>query len=57
MSPPQCSRRGMLKRCGAGFGHLALLPLLGGAASGALASPLAAQAPRFPGRAKRVIFL
>ena len=50
------SRRRMLRDCGVGFGHLALLGMLG-RTDAALAGPLAARAPRFPARARRVIFL
>ncbi len=56
------SRREMLWRASAGFGHLALLGLLGSEAKAAprLASaegPLSVKAPHFAPRAKRVIFL
>ena len=63
---PHPSRREMLRRASAGFGHLALLGLLGAeqqrtaqaaARAEAAASPLAVKAPQFPARAKRVIFL
>ena len=46
-------RRQFLKSAGCGFGSLALSSLLGRAAG----NPLAPQAPGFPARAKRVIFL
>ncbi|MCS7024114.1 MAG: DUF1501 domain-containing protein [Bryobacteraceae bacterium] len=55
------SRRQMLRTCAAGFGHLALLGLLGEEARAAAPakppSPLAVKPPHFPARAKRVIFL
>ena len=52
------SRREFLLRSGGGFGALALTYLLGqDSARGADATPLAAKAPQFPARAKRVIFL
>ena len=56
------SRREMLWRASAGFGHLALLGLVGSEAKAAprLASaegPLSVKAPHFAPRAKRVIFL
>lgn len=50
----------MLRQCGAGFGHLALLGMLssaGSAQAGAQVNPLGAHAPRWRPRAKRVIFL
>ena len=49
------SRRQVLKTAGAGFGYLALAGLLG--AQQRRAEPLAARAPHFPVKAKRVIFL
>ena len=52
------SRRAMLQRSAAGFGHLALAGLLArecGAAT--VSNALAAKQPHFPARAKRVIFL
>lgn len=61
--PPQFpdslfSRRAMLRNSCAGFGYLALQGLMGlESAHGAVADPLAAKAPHFPARAKRVIFL
>jgi hypothetical protein len=59
------SRRSVLRSAGAGFGYLALAGLLGrSAAAGLTASgsssalkPLAAKAPHFATKAKRVIFL
>jgi hypothetical protein len=53
------SRRQMLRRVGAGFGSLALTALLADEAPAARpsANPLAPQAPHFPARARRVIFL
>jgi Protein of unknown function (DUF1501) len=55
----QPTRREMLKRAGAGFGSLALAALLAdeSRATAPAANPLAAQAPHFEPRAKRVIFL
>ena len=61
--PPYCfSRRQILQKTACGFGHLALLGLLGSPAHGSTRSvrssnPLAGQTPRFAARAKRVIFL
>jgi hypothetical protein len=51
------SRREMLRRCGAGFGALGLAAMLGPRlmASPEAAGPLAARAPHFRPRAKRVI--
>jgi hypothetical protein len=62
MPDPSISRRDMLRRCGMGFGALSLATLLGEsgfAATDASLSlnPLAARAPQFPARAKRVIHL
>ena len=60
---PPLSRRHLLQRVGAGFGHLALLSLLqpgatlGNSAPLPTPSPLAPKAPLFKPRAKRVIFL
>src|SRR4051794_31347722 len=53
------SRRQLLRQAGAGFGSLALTALLADEATAASAAtnPLAARAPHFPARAKRVIFL
>jgi hypothetical protein len=51
------SRRDFLKSTGCGFGYMALAGLTGQALSAAAADPLAAKAPHFPARAKRVIFL
>ncbi|MBX3734619.1 MAG: DUF1501 domain-containing protein [Verrucomicrobiae bacterium] len=52
--PPPLTRRQMLRQCGGGFGHLALLALLGATRSkAALPSP----PPLFRPRAKRIIFL
>ena len=55
------SRREMLWRASAGFGHLALLGLLGSEAKAAprvaAEGPLSVKAPHFAPRAKRVIFL
>ena len=52
--PPPLTRRQMLRQCGGGFGHLALLGLLG--ATGAKAVGVAPPA-MFRPRAKRIIFL
>src|SRR5262245_23896866 len=56
------TRRELLARCGMGFGALALSGLLARAGPDAAepaaareARPLAARAPHFPGKAKRVI--
>jgi hypothetical protein len=58
---PVASRRGLLKASGCGFGSLALAAIADREARGttkpAQAGPLAAKAPHFPPRAKRVIFL
>jgi hypothetical protein len=53
------SRREMLGRTAVGFGSLALASLLAdeSVARGAPVDPLAARAPHFTPRAKRVIFL
>lgn len=53
------SRRAMLQRSAAGFGHLALASLLAQQSQGSSApvSPLAAKLPHHAARAKRVIFL
>lgn len=58
--PSPVTRRQMLRQCCAGFGNLALLGLLSSidrAAAGTVTNPLAARAPLFRPRAKRVIFL
>src|SRR3954452_22749224 len=59
LTPPLLSRRVMLQRSAAGFGHLALAALLAGRseAADAPANPLAAKPPHFPAKAKRVLFL
>ena len=59
LSPAPLSRRVMLQRSAAGFGSLALAALLGQKSDAADGpdNPLAAKAPHFPARAKRVIFL
>lgn len=57
---PGVSRREMLRKCGCGFGYLALASLFADAARTALAAnanPLAPKQPHFAGRAQRVIFL
>src|SRR5665213_1735090 len=52
------TRRYFFNQCGVGLGALALASLLRGTeALGATANPLAAHAPQFPARAKRVIYL
>ena len=57
------TRRGFLQRAGGGFGALALAHLLQGeawaapVAAGPSTNPVAPRAPRFPARAKSVIFL
>ena len=61
-TPPQMfSRRAMLQRSAAGFGHLALAGLLAqegqSEAAHSAASALAAKLPHFAPRARRVIFL
>ena len=59
-SYPSLSRRQMLKRCGCGFGYLALASLFADLARhDALGAegPLAPKLPHFAPRAKRVIFL
>jgi Protein of unknown function (DUF1501) len=50
-------RRDFLKSTGCGFGYLALAGLNAQRAAAAPVNPLAARAPHFPARAKRVIFL
>src|SRR3954452_3629732 len=59
MNPLLPSRRELLRRCGLGFGGLALADLLNqtGALAANHANPLAPKAPHFPGKAKRVIHL
>lgn len=55
---PLLDRRAFLQRAGLGMGALGLAALLrdvGGLAAADFASPLAAKAPHFPARAKRVI--
>jgi hypothetical protein len=56
---PPMSRRDMLRRSCAGFGGMALASLVGDstAATAASSSPLAARAPHFAPKAKRVIYL
>src|SRR5258706_7872307 len=58
------TRRDMLRQCGAGFGAIALSSLLADSSAEALAKAEARQddslsprPPRFPGKAKRIIFL
>lgn len=52
------SRRAMLQQSAVGFGSLALASLMGrGSQATDSAHPLAAAAPHFPARAKRIIFL
>ncbi len=55
------TRRELLARCGTGFGALALAGILGNEASAAAdarsLTPLAPQAPHFPGKIKHVIHL
>jgi len=58
--PPPISRRQMLRQCCGGFGQLALAGLLSSlhrASADDVIHPLAVRPPRFPARAKRVIFL
>lgn len=59
---PSFSRRHMLRQTACGFGHLALLGMLGQsnlalAAQGTHSSPLAPRMPHVAAKAKRVIFL
>jgi hypothetical protein len=58
-SNPPLSRRSLLARSAVGFGSLALASLLADdmTVQAAAVDPLAPQAPHFPARAKRVIFL
>jgi len=55
------TRRCLLQSSAVGFGHLALSAMLGKEAQAeepaANTNPLAAQAPHFPARAKRIVFL
>ncbi|MFO0985267.1 MAG: DUF1501 domain-containing protein [Planctomycetota bacterium] len=51
------NRREMLAQCGVGFGLLALADLFARQARAEARSPLAARAPHFAPRARRVIFL
>jgi hypothetical protein len=59
--PVQVSRRWFLRDCGVGLGAIALADLLGQAAGASPAAraddPLAAKAPHFAPKAKRVVFL
>ena len=57
--PLPITRRQALRQCAVGFGALAFADLMARAAvvTAAGAGPLAARAPHFPARAKRVIFL
>ena len=58
--PRPLTRRQMLRQCCAGFGNLALLQLMASLEKAGVAAnvnPLAARAPMFAPRAKRVIFL
>ena len=62
--PSALTRRQALRQCAVGFGGLAFLDLIARAGAGVVGSgvaggagPLAALAPHFPARAKRVIFL
>jgi hypothetical protein len=60
MDRPEClprSRRELLRTLGGGFGWLALSGLARGFGLADAGNPLAARAPHFPARAKRVIFL
>ena len=57
-NPPICSRRELLSRSGLGLGALAFAGLLsdtGDLLAGDRSDPLAARAPHFPAKAKRVI--
>jgi Protein of unknown function (DUF1501) len=58
-SPSPLSRRALLQRTAAGFGHLAMSAMLAQeqGQGATVANALAAKAPQFPARAKRVIFL
>src|SRR5689334_4219841 len=54
------SRREMLRKCGCGFGYLAMASLfsdLARVSSQAAQNPLAPKPTHFPAKAKRVIFL
>ncbi|MBI1311712.1 DUF1501 domain-containing protein [bacterium] len=51
------SRREVLTNAACGFGSLALAGLCARPATAATSSPLAAQSPQFPSRAKRLIFI
>ena len=53
--PSALTRRDFLHRCGMGMGALGFAQTLGAAEIGAAANPLAAHAPHFAPRAKRVI--
>ena len=62
MSTLPITRRRLLQRTACGFGHLALLGMLGSSASAVTkrerpANPLARKTPHFAPKAKRVIFL
>ena len=62
MISEQLSRRQWLRESACGFGHVALLSLLGSEASASSKSvsevnPLSTRPPHFPAKAKRVVFL
>jgi hypothetical protein len=60
MNSPLITRRELLRKCGCGFGYLALTSLFADAARMALAidaNPLAPKSPHFTAPAKRIIFL
>jgi hypothetical protein len=54
---PQLTRRHFLRSTSAGFGYTAFAAIAHQAAAAEKARPLAAKAPHFPAKAKRVIFL
>jgi hypothetical protein len=55
--PISISRRWFFRDCGVGLGALALADLLGGNGRAEPADPLAAKAPHFAPKAKRVVYL
>ncbi len=57
LKPNMLTRRDALKNIGCGFGYLALAGMANKAAAAVTKNPLAAKAPHFKPKAKRVIFI